>query len=167
MSNYLDKKKILSSLTEDELIKVVCSLGSLPPKKTTKGELIFQTICHNKPSPDNSWKLYYFPPDGEYTYGSFYCFSKCQDKHDLVELVIRAKRTQGKTVTYYKALNYSDVSIVPSIGKVESRSEIPLEGYRIIIAGMSSVLSEALLKEWMELPQDIRPLIPSPTRTQS
>ena len=75
MSNYLDKKKILSSLTENELIKVVCSLGSLPPKKTSKGELIFQTICHNKPSPDNSWKLYYFPPDGKYTYGSFFCFS--------------------------------------------------------------------------------------------
>lgn len=37
MNNYLDKKKILSSLTEDELIKVVCSLGSLPPKKLQRG----------------------------------------------------------------------------------------------------------------------------------
>ena len=129
MSNYLDKKKILSSLTEDELIKVVCSLGSLPPKKSSKGELIFQTICHNKPSPDNSWKLYYFPPDGKYTYGSFYCFSKCQDKHDLVELVIRAKRTQGKTVTYYKALNY----ICQIIGRfyTQSSDEIEKEKNRI------------------------------------
>lgn len=119
MSNYLNKKKILSSLTEEDIIKIVCSLGSLPPKKNSKGELIFQTICHNKPSPDNSWKLYYFPPSENYEYGSFYCFSRCQDKHDLIELIIRAKRTQGKTVTYYKALKY----ICQLTGKLYTQSE--------------------------------------------
>lgn len=62
----------------------------------------------------------------------------------------------------YKGLGYNDVSIVPSLGKVESRNEIPIEGFRIIIAGMSSILSEALLKEWMELPTEIRPLIHIP-----
>lgn len=105
-SNYLDKKQILSSLTEDEIIKVVCTLGSEMPKRGTKGELIFQTICHNPPSLSNSWKLYYYPPDEEHIYGKFYCYSKCQDSHDLVELVIRASRVQGKTVTFYKALKY-------------------------------------------------------------
>lgn len=66
------------------------------------------------------------------------------------------------SIVNYQGLGYNDVSIVPSLGHVQSRNEIKIEGYRIIIAGMSSVLSEALLKEWMELPSDIRPLIHIP-----
>lgn len=59
----------------------------------------------------------------------------------------------------YQGLNYNDVSIVPSLGQVTSRTEIGLEGFRIIVAGMSSIIGIEFLKEWMALPQEIRPLI--------
>lgn len=62
-------------------------------------------------------------------------------------------------IVNYQGLGYNDVSLVPSIGVVESRTQIPIEGYRIIVAGMSSILCEEFLKEWMALPQEIRPLI--------
>lgn len=65
-------------------------------------------------------------------------------------------------IVNYQGLNYNDVSIVPSLGRVQSRNEIPIEGYRIIIAGMSSIIGDVFLKEWMELPKDIRPLIHIP-----
>lgn len=62
-------------------------------------------------------------------------------------------------IVNYKGLGYNDVSIVPSLGQVESRTKIPIEGYRIIVAGMSSIIGMEFLKEWIALPQEIRPLI--------
>ena len=62
-------------------------------------------------------------------------------------------------IVNYKGLGYNDVSIVPSIGKVSSRGDIPFEGYRLIVAGMSSIIGEEFIKEWMTLPQEIRPLL--------
>lgn len=56
----------------------------------------------------------------------------------------------------YKGLNYDNIGIVPSLGRVNSRSEIKLEGYRIIVAGMSSIIGEEFLKEWAQLPKEIR-----------
>lgn len=53
-------------------------------------------------------------------------------------------------------LTYDDISIIPSLGKVEHRSEIPLEGWRIVIAGMSSIISEPLLRELAQLPRELR-----------
>ena len=62
-------------------------------------------------------------------------------------------------IVNYKGLGYNDVSIVPSIGVVSSRTDIPFEGYRLIVAGMSSIIGLEFLKEWMVLPKEIRPLI--------
>ena len=53
-------------------------------------------------------------------------------------------------------LTYDDISIIPSLGKVEHRSEIPLEGWRVVIAGMSSIISEPLLRELAQLPRELR-----------
>ena len=103
---YLDKDKILNSLTKEDVIKIVVSLGSEYPKEDHDGNLIFQTVCHNIPSTDNSWKLYYYPPDEPGRYGLFHCYTGCSESFDIIELVIRAKRKQGKSFTWYKALNY-------------------------------------------------------------
>ena len=112
---YLDRKAILKSLTKEDIIKIVMSLGSKEPKQGNNGELIFQTICHNLPNNNNSWKLYYYhDSQGEYKGRRFHCYTKCGDSFDIVELVIRANRTQGKTITWYKALYY----IALSTGKV-------------------------------------------------
>lgn len=104
---YLDKDAILNSLTKEDVIKVVTSLGSEYPKTDHSGNLIFQSICHNAPNIANSWKLYYYhDPSGEYKGRTFHCYSKCSDSFSIVELVIRAKRAQGFAQTWFKALKY-------------------------------------------------------------
>lgn len=102
---YLNKDAILNSLTKDDVIKVVTSFGSAPPKKDSSGNLIFQSVCHGS----DSWKLYYYHESSEQRGGHgrvFHCYSQCSDSFNIVELVIRANRTRGKTVTWYKALRY-------------------------------------------------------------
>lgn len=100
---YLNKDKILSSLTKEDVIKVVTSLGSTSPKSNQAGDLIFQSICHGS----NSWKLYYYhEPTEKYKGKTFHCYSGCSDSFNIIELVIRANRVKGKTITWYKALQY-------------------------------------------------------------
>lgn len=104
---YLDKDKILDSLTIEDMIKIVKHLGSAEPKRDSQGNLICQTVCHNMPDPNNSWKLYYYhePKDG-HKGKIWHCFSGCSDSFNVVELVIRANRVQGKTITWYRALRW-------------------------------------------------------------
>lgn len=104
---YLDKNAILNSLTKEDVIKIVTSLGSNEPRKDNNGNLIFQTICHNPPNANNSYKLYYYHDASEGHKGKmFHCYSGCQESFSIVELVIRANRANGKTITWYRALKY-------------------------------------------------------------
>ena len=115
---YLDKELILSSLTKEDVIKICMALGSSYPKQDNNGNLIFQSICHGS----DSWKLYYYCTDIDYKKHIFHCYSRCSDSFNIVELVIRANRTQGKTITWYKALYY----IAKTTGKIftgESKEE--------------------------------------------
>ena len=115
---YLDKELILSSLTKEDVIKICMALGSSYPKQDSNGNLIFQSICHGS----DSWKLYYYCTDIDYKKHIFHCYSRCSDSFNIVELVIRANRTQGKTITWYKALYY----IAKTTGKIftgESKEE--------------------------------------------
>lgn len=100
---YLDKENILNSLTQEDVIKIVVSLGSDYPKRDSQGNLIFRSICHGS----ESHKLYYYhEATSEYKGKTFHCYSKCSDSFNIVELVIRANRVQGRTITWYKALKY-------------------------------------------------------------
>jgi hypothetical protein len=100
---YLNKDKILASLTKEDVISVVTSLGSALPKTNTEGDLIFQSVCHGS----DSWKLYYYhEPTNEYKGKVFHCYSKCSDSFNIIELVIRANRAKGRTITWFKALQY-------------------------------------------------------------
>lgn len=102
---YLDKDAILKSLTKEDIIKIVTHLGSETPKIDSSGNLIFQTICHGS----DSWKLYYYHEADDakgYRGRTFHCYSGCSESFNVVELVIRANRAIGKTVTWYKALRY-------------------------------------------------------------
>lgn len=104
---YLDKDAILNSLTIEDVIAIVQSLGSAEPKKDSNGNIIFQTICHNEPNQANSYKLYYYHESSDKYQGrTFHCYSGCSESFGIVELVIRANRVQGKTITWYKALKY-------------------------------------------------------------
>lgn len=121
---YLDKDAILNSLSKEDVTKVVISLGSAEPKTDNSGNLIFQTVCHNNIDPNNSYKLYYYhEPNGEHKGKVFHCYSGCNESFGIIELVIRAKRNQGNTFTWYKALRY----IAQLTGKIITSSEEDIE----------------------------------------
>lgn len=128
----LDKDKILDSLTEDDIIKVVMSLGSQEPKRDNQGNLIFQTICHNKPGADASWKLYYYKPDEEHKRGLFHCYTGCSDSFDILELILRAKRTQGSNFTFYKAVTYLAITTgktALTVADIDTTGGEPIEDF--------------------------------------
>lgn len=127
---YLDKNAILDSLTKEDVTKIVMSLGSAEPKTDSSGNLIFQTICHNNISPNNSYKLYYYhESNGEHRGKVFHCYSGCNESFGIIELVIRANRIQGRTLTWYKALR----TIAQITGKLitSSTEEIEQKSQRI------------------------------------
>lgn len=102
---YLDKNKIIRSLTKEDITKLVISLGSGPPKHGRHGELIFQTVCHN--AEGGSYKLYYYhEAQGQYPERMFHCYTNCSESFSVIELIIRANRAKHKNITFYQALNY-------------------------------------------------------------
>lgn len=121
---YLDKKLILDSLTKEDIIKICNLLGSPNYKEDGNGNPCFNTcICHGGDSP---YKLiYYHKPGIEYTgrtHGVIHCFT-CGDTYDIVELVIRAMRQQGKTYTWYKALRW--IAQVTGKLQIASSKDVP------------------------------------------
>lgn len=126
---YLDKDAIINSLTKKDIEKIVTSLGSGSPKIDNKGNMIFQTICHNKPSSTNSYKLYYYhDPTENYKGKTFHCFTGCQESFSVIELVIRANRANGKTITWYKALRWI-AQITGKLGLTIENKEKPVQQY--------------------------------------
>ena len=98
---YLDKKTIIDSLTNEDIIKIAIELGSEYPKIDTQGNLIFQTnICHN----GDSWKLYYYKETKK-----FHCYT-CGESYDIINLVIRANKNKGRVVTWYNALKFIGIT---------------------------------------------------------
>ena len=121
MSGFLDKDEIIGSLTKEDVTKIVMSLGSAAPKVDSQGNLIFQTICHN--AEGGSYKLYYYhEPSGQYRGRTFTCYTGCGESFSIIELVIRANRAKGKTVTFYQALRY----IAVTAGKIRYKDEAPV-----------------------------------------
>lgn len=101
---YLNYKAIINSLTEDDIIKVCTALGNGEHTKGNHDSLCFNTcLCHGGDSPN---KLIYYPhnAEGDGT-GRFHCYT-CGDTYGIIELIIRAHRQQGKTLTWYKALYF-------------------------------------------------------------
>lgn len=100
---YYDKDAILAALTKDQVIKIVLDLGSEDYRTDAQGNLIFQTVCHG----GSSYKLYYYHEQFEdYPGRMFHCYTGCSESFSIFELVIRAKRNQGKTITWYQAVSY-------------------------------------------------------------
>ena len=94
---YLDKDKILNSLTNEDVTKICIELGSQAPRNDGQGNLIFQTICHG----GDSYKLYYYTESKK-----FHCYTGCSESFDVINLVIRANKTKGKVITWYNALKW-------------------------------------------------------------
>ncbi len=77
----IDKETLKQKLTQDDIIKLVCHLGSDPPKVDNKDNLIFNTICHNRQG-EGSYKLYYYDNSK-----LFQCYTECNKTFDIYELV--------------------------------------------------------------------------------
>lgn len=101
---YLNYKAIINSLTEEDIIKVCTALGNGEYTRGSHDSLCFNTcLCHGGDSPN---KLVYYPHDAEGNgNGRFRCYT-CGDTYGVIELIIRAHRQQGKTLTWYKALYF-------------------------------------------------------------
>ena len=85
---YLDRKAILDSLIKDDVIKIVMNIGSAEPKYGTNGDLLFETIYHNVPQNNNSYKLYYYhEPSGEFKGRLFHCYTGCSESFGIIELL--------------------------------------------------------------------------------
>lgn len=90
----LEKESLKKDFTNEEIIKIVLSLGSENYKARSNGELIFQTVCHNKSG--GSYKLYYYPESL-----IFHCYTDCSNSFDIYELVQRNKKCEFKEALYY------------------------------------------------------------------
>ena len=125
---YLDKNAILSSLTRDDVKKIIEGLGCADYKEDSQGNLCFSTaLCHGGDSP---YKLVYYEPksgDTEHRYGIVHCYT-CGDSYSLIELVIRANRVKGKTITWFKALSW----IAQVTGRTDKTIEPPSPGLKKI-----------------------------------
>lgn len=104
---YIDKNKVLNSLTKENIINICKQLGYPDYKEDNNGNLCFNTaLCHGGDSP---YKLvYYHNPEYNKSnnlchHGLFHCYT-CGDTYSIIELVIRSNRNKNKTLTYYKAL---------------------------------------------------------------
>lgn len=82
-----DKDTVKNSLSIEQVMELVESLGAAPPK--LQGEMFMcETICHNHPG-EGKHKLYYWNNTK-----LFKCFTDCGEYFDIFQLVIKAMDTQ-------------------------------------------------------------------------
>lgn len=93
----LDKEEIRESLTENDIELILIELGSDKPKHDSKDNLIFTTVCHG----GHKHKLYYYNETK-----MFHCYTDCSESFDIYSLVMKAKKQQGKDLTFYQAIQY-------------------------------------------------------------
>ena len=111
---YINHKKLLTSITKNDIINICTSLGNGNHKEDAKGNLCFSTwLCHRGNSVN---KLIYYQNENG---GIFHCYT-CGDSFDVIGLVIRCMRQSGKTYTFYKALQY----IAQITGKKDLTSDV-------------------------------------------
>lgn len=91
---YFDKDLVKQSLTVKDIIKLMKELGSAPPIPDRNGNPRFQTICHNMPSKNNKFKLYYYDNTKLFT-----CYTGCGERFDIFELIAKVMYLQ-KGVEY-------------------------------------------------------------------
>jgi hypothetical protein len=82
---------IEKNLTEEQVITILTNLGSLPPRRDSDNNLIFQSVCHNS----DSWKLCYYIETH-----SFFCY-RDWESFNLFSLVMQVKECDFKTALKY------------------------------------------------------------------
>ena len=117
MNGYIDRERLLTSLTKEDIIHIINTLSS-DTKEDSQGNITCSTsICHGGDSPNKL--VYYFNKDEGKNHGRLYCYT-CGSSYDIVELVIRAHRMQHQSMSYYKALRW----IASTTGKMDVYGEV-------------------------------------------
>lgn len=92
----MDKDAIKQSLTINK-IKELLDYFNADYKVSDKGELIIETICHNRSN--GSHKLYYYPESE-----SFHCYTDCSESFDVFDLVMKVSKVRGNTLNFYQSV---------------------------------------------------------------
>lgn len=98
----LNKELIKENISKEDIIKILTKFGSALPLPYNRNEnvLIFQTICHNLPSDENSYKLYYYDNNK-----IFKCYSDSCGTFDIFELVQKVYLLQkNKKISFPKSI---------------------------------------------------------------
>lgn len=112
MSGYIDKNKLLDLITEEDVLHIITELGS-EYKRDAQGNICMNTrLCHGGDSPTKL--VYYFNRENGKNEDMLHCYT-CGSSFGLIELVIRALRGQGYSISYYKALRW----IAKTTGKMD------------------------------------------------
>lgn len=61
-----------------------------------------------------------------------------------------------------KSIYYRDVNLIAQPAKIRSRKEIPIEGHRIVVSAMSSIVGTEFIKAVGALPKELQPTIHIP-----
>jgi hypothetical protein len=87
----MDAKRIKERLTEQDIIKIVESIGGIFSKEDDVS-LIFSTICHH----GDSFKLYYYKETK-----LFHCYSNCGQLGSILDLICESKEyTLSQSIDY-------------------------------------------------------------------
>ena len=130
---YIDKDKLLKSITREDFITIVKALGDYKCRKGSDGSIATSTaLCHGG---DSAFKLYFYSNSNDESKNGLCACMTCGEKYDVIQFVIRAFRNNNKQITWYKALQWiavtlgrlNDVSIdedAPKIKKIDDFSWI-------------------------------------------
>lgn len=119
MSKRLDKDLIKDNLTLQDIKKIVNKLGG--DCIISDNKILCQTICHNPPSAENSYKLYYYDNNK-----MFHCYTGCEEPtFDIFELVRKAILIQtGKELNFIQSVRYVVDEINIDIESVKKSEQI-------------------------------------------
>lgn len=109
----MKKEPFKKDFTPEEIVQIVRDLGSEDYRRGSKGEYIFQTICHNKTG--GSYKLYYYPESC-----MFHCYTECAESFDIYGLVQKVQHCNF--IAAYRYI-YNFFGIKPKLQEGFSRKE--------------------------------------------
>ncbi|WP_322214386.1 hypothetical protein P3U36_08060 [Staphylococcus pseudintermedius] len=90
-----NKDKFKETLNIEEIQKVLTYYGA-NHYINSKGEIVSETICHNKSG--GSHKLYYYPDTH-----TFYCYTHC-GAFDIYDLIIKVNKVRGSKIDFHQAI---------------------------------------------------------------
>lgn len=122
MSKKLDKDLIKNSLTLQDIKKIVNKLGG--DCNIVDNKVICQTICHNPPSADNSYKLYYYDNNK-----MFHCYTGCEEPtFDVFELVRKSILIQtGESLSFIQTIKFVTNETNIDIGSMKQIEQVDNE----------------------------------------